>query len=319
MYPADFKELTRTAREKAFHLGFDLFGIAPAAKLNEHEYYLKDWLSSGMNGNMSFLERNIEKRLDPELLFPGAKSIIVTGINYYNEQRQGHNGIPVISRYAYGNDYHDVILNKLQQVLQILREKEPSVNCKVYVDSAPILEKAWARQAGLGWQGRNSLIINSRFGSFFFLGILIVDTELEFDKPFEADHCGECRLCVDACPTGAITGRGTIDARKCISYLTVENKDSIPLEFSEKFGGRIFGCDICQEVCPWNKNARNNTNPEFRLSHSIESMTKKEWFSLTGDRFDELFKASPVARIRYERMIRNIEAAFPQQNKKADH
>lgn len=309
------KKLADLAREKAFQAGFDLFGIAPARKLEEYEPVLKNWLDSGMNGDMAFLERDPEKRLDPSLLFPGAKSVIVAGLNYYNEKKQGGDRIPVISRYAYGRDYHDVILKKLQQVLEVVRENDPLVNGRAFVDTAPIMEKAWAKEAGIGWQGRNSLVINNKLGSFFFLGILLLDIDLGYDKPFNADYCGECRLCIEACPTKAINDNRTINARKCISYQTIENKNDIPRDLSEKFEGRVFGCDICQEVCPWNKNARINTIPEFSISPELEKLTENEWFSMTRERFVEVFKGSPVFRIRYERMLRNIKEAFPENKK----
>jgi len=301
-------ELSGMIKERAKELGFDLCGIARARKLEERRPVLTGWLTDGMNGDMAFLERDKEKRLDPTILFPGSRSVIVTGINYYNEKKQ-RDDVPVLSRYSYGKDYHVVILEKLNKILELVTYIEPSSTGKAFVDSAPVMEKAWAAEAGLGWQGRNSLVINSRIGSFFFIGILLLDIELEYDKTSSAD-CGECRLCISLCPTGAINDNRTIDARKCIAYHTIENKGNIPADLSKRFRGRVFGCDICQEVCPWNKNARINTTAEFSISPILENLSADNWKSMDTEQFKRLFENTPAGRIKYQRMMRNIEIAI---------
>ena len=300
------KVLTNLIKRKVFELGFDLCGVAPARKLEEHESVLRDWCSSGMNGDMTYLGRGLEKRIDPSLLFSGTRSVIVTGLNYYTNKRQGGNGVPEISRYAYGADYHDVIITKLGQILNLIRSNEDQVSGKVFVDSAPILEKAWAREAGLGWPGRHSVIINRDIGSFFFIGVLLVDIELEYDKPFAGDHCGECRLCIESCPTKAINDNRTIDARKCIAYLTIESKVAIPEDLAGKMEGRVFGCDKCQEVCPWNNKAKYHKTPEFELSAEVDIMTAEDWKSLSGEDFKRLFKKSAIGRRTYARFMQNV-------------
>ena len=260
------KNLALLIREKAIELGFDLCGIAPSGILKEHEPVINNWCSSGMNGEMNYLCQNIDKRIEPGLLFSGAKSVIVTGLNYYADREQGGKGIPVISRYAYGVNYHDVVITKLNAILDYIQSISPDAKGRSFVDSAPLLEKAWARKAGLGWPGRHSVLINKQIGSFFFLGVIILNIDLDYDEPFNEDHCGACRLCIESCPTGAINENRTIDARRCIAYLTVESKAPVNEELVKKFEGRVFGCDRCQEVCPWNKNAKTNKNPEFELS-----------------------------------------------------
>jgi epoxyqueuosine reductase len=267
-----------------------------------------------MNAGMTFLERDTEKRFDPSLLFPGTVSVIVAGLRYGGEKNQT-DGVPVLSRYSYGKDYHNVITEKLNLVLQFLKEKDPSTDGRAFVDSAAINEKSWAMEAGIGWQGRNSLVINEKAGSFFFIGILLVNTELEYDERV-TERCGQCRLCVESCPTMAINDNRTIDARKCISYHTIENKGTVPAVLSAKFRGRVFGCDICQEVCPWNRNLSGDVINEFRLSDDIEKMTAKNWVSLTPEKFTALFGESPAGRIKYERMMRNVSIAISSLKKK---
>jgi epoxyqueuosine reductase len=297
---------SRVIKGKAFELGFDLCGIAPAHPLNEHKKSLKNWCHSGMNGTMSYLEKEMDKRTNPELLFPGAKSIIVTGLSYYSEKKQGGNGVPVISRYAYGADYHDVIIKKLNRILDFIRSYDLSVEGKSFVDTAPVLEKAWAREAGLGWRGRHSIIINNTIGSFFFIGVIIVNIGLDYDKPFTGDHCGECRLCIDSCPTGAINSDRTIDARKCIANLTIENRDPVAETLAEKMDGRIYGCDRCQEVCPWNRNAVPHRVPEFNISGELASLSREEWISMSAKRYNALFRKSAIRRKKYESFKKNI-------------
>lgn len=300
------KVLTNLIKEKAFELGFDLCGVAPARKLEEHESVLRDWCNSGMSGEMTYLGRSLEKRTDPSILMPGAKSVLVFGLNYYTNKRQGGNGVPIISRYAYGTDYHDVIINKLGHILNFISSNEEVVNGKAFVDSAPILEKAWAKEAGLGWPGRHSVLINREIGSFFFIGVLLVDIELEYDKPFSGDLCGECHLCIESCPTKAINENRTIDARKCIAYLTIESKSVVPEDLAGKMEGRVFGCDKCQEVCQWNKHAKSHKIPEFELPAELDMMTAEHWKNLSGEDFKKLFKKSAIKRRTYLRFMQNV-------------
>jgi len=300
------KTISLLIKEKAYELGFDLCGIAPSKVLKEHESVIKNWCCSGMNGDMTYLGQNIEKRINPGLLVPGAKSVIVTGLNYFTGKKQGGDGIPVISRYAYGINYHDVIKDKLNTILDYIKSIRPEAEGKAFVDSAPIIEKAWAREAGLGWPGRHSILINNKIGSFFFLGVIILNIDLDYDEPFNEDHCGTCRLCIDSCPTGAINENRTIDVRKCIAYLTIENKDPVPEELALKMEGRVFGCDKCQDVCPWNNNAKPHKNPEFEISEELALMNAKEWLNLTRKQFNRLFKRSAIERRTYERLMKNV-------------
>ena len=297
-------------RKKAFELGFDLCGIAQCRPLKEYQSVFEEWLNAGMNDKMGYLARNVQKRLDPGLLLHGAKSIVVTGMNYYSENRQLHTGVPVISRYAYGIDYHGILIPCLEELLSFVKSLVPETEGKAFCDSGPILEKAWAKEAGLGWQGRNSVLINRAIGSFFFIGVLILNIELVYDKPHRGDFCGDCRLCIDSCPTGAINENHTIDTRKCISNLTIENKDPIREELLPFLGGRVYGCDKCQEVCPWNNSARQNTNREMMPPDEIADMSVEDWQGLTAERFEMLFGKSAIGRVKYENFRRNIIAAI---------
>jgi epoxyqueuosine reductase len=307
---SDVEGLSELIKKKAHNLGFDLCGIAPSRILKEHETKIRDWCSSGMNADMTYLCRNPEKRIDPESLLPGARSVIVTGLNYYSCERLTGDGAPVISRYAFGTNYHDVIQGKLHELLMSIKVSDRDAVGRSFVDSAPLLEKAWAKEAGLGWPGRHSVLINNKIGSFFFIGVLIVNISLNYDEPFAGDHCGSCRLCIDSCPTGAINENRTIDARKCISYLTIENKYPLSAEQAEKMEGRLIGCDKCQEVCPWNRNAVPNINPEFRLSGEIERMTLDDWRNLSKEKYRVLFRDSVISRIKYDKLLKNISVLF---------
>lgn len=302
--------LTKLIRESSEELGFDLCGIAPSGILSEQGRILKEWCASGMHGDMDYLCRDIEKRTNPEYMVAGSKSVIVTGLGYYTQEKQSGKGKAVLSRYVYGHDYHDVIKAKLNKILYRIKSFDPLINGRTFVDSAPLPEKAWACEAGLGWQGRNSIVINKTIGSFFFIGIILIDAELDYDKPAKVDNCGTCRLCVSACPTGAINANRTIDARKCIAYLTIESRGPIPDELALKMEGRIFGCDRCQEVCPWNRDIKTHKTPEFEINSELESMTRGEWLALTQERFDSLFRKSAVKRTTYEKLMRNIRAAM---------
>jgi epoxyqueuosine reductase len=299
-------------KEYAAEVGFDLCGITRARTLEENRAVLTKWTLEGMNGDMEYLGQNIEKRLDPRILVPGARSLIVTGINYYTNKKQGGNGVPVISRYAYGLNYHDVIKKKLHKLLDLIKTIYPDAQGRSFVDSAPLLEKAWGREAGLGWQGRHSILINKQIGSFFFIGIIVLNIELEYDQPSGEDYCGKCTLCIDFCPTGAINNNRTIDSRKCIAFQTLESRTSIPGEIVLKLEGRTFGCDRCQEICPWNKGSKQHKTPEFDLPEEVGLMTADNWKNLTRKEFKRLFKGSAIGRRSYCRFMDNIEAALSQ-------
>jgi epoxyqueuosine reductase len=300
------KNLSVIIKEKSLSLGFDICGIAQSRVLSENGAVLKKWCEDGMNGKISYLETNIEKRINPEQLFQGAKSLVVTGMSYYSEMKQKKTGVPLISRYAYGTDYHYVITKKLEELLTFIKGIDPSAKGRSYVDSAPLLEKPWAKEAGLGWQGKHSIVINKKTGSFFFIGILVLNLDLQYDNPFAGEHCGDCRLCIDQCPTGAINNNRTIDVRKCIANLTIEDRGPIPEEIIPKLGGRVYGCDRCQEVCPWNKDAKPDIHPEFALSEEIAEMNLDEWQTLSKERYDRLFKNSAMNRVKYDHFMQNI-------------
>lgn len=304
------KILSKSIKEKAYELGFDICGIAKARSLDEYGPWFKAWVDAGMNDIMGYLARDIEKRLDPWNLFPGARSLVVTGLSYYSENKQKDPEAPILSRYTYGTDYHDVITDKLEKLLAWIKSIEPETEGKAVVDSSPLPEKAWAREAGLGWQGRHSILINEDIGSFFFIGILLLNRDLDYDSPFTEDHCGECRICIEACPTGAINENRTIDARRCIASLTIERRGPIPVELVPKLGRRIYGCDKCQEVCPWNKDIRIKCTPEFAINEELAGMTVEDWRSLTREKFSRLFGKSSMSRVKYEKLMGNIEDAL---------
>jgi len=301
--------LTRLIKNYAGEIGFDLCGIAAARSLEEHREKLMKWTVAGMNGDMAYLAQNVEKRLDPRILVPGAKSVIVTGLNYFNDKKQGGQGVPVISKYAYGLNYHDVILKKLRDILAFIKSIQPGTEGRTFVDSAPVLEKAWAREAGLGWPGKHSVLINKEIGSFFFIGVIIINLELEYDKPVSEDYCGSCSKCINACPTAAINGDRTIDARNCIAYLTIESKELIPEPIIPRLGGQAFGCDICQDVCPRNRNLKPHNTPEFDLPPEVQMMTASDWKNLSRKDYKRLFRGSAIGRRSYCRFMDNIEAA----------
>ncbi len=302
----DKTDLSIAIKRKVHDLGFDMCGIASAKDLKENRDVLKSWCNAGMNGQMAYLSRNMEKRSDPGLLFPGARSLVVTGMSYYRGIRQVKPGVPIISRYAYGTNYHDVIIKKLDCLLAFVKSLKKDAEGRSFVDSAPLLEKAWAQEAGLGWQGKHSVIINKKAGSFFFIGTLILNIELDYDKSYGKDFCGDCRLCIDACPTGAINENRTINAGRCLANLTIENREPVPAEFKSMMKQRVFGCDLCQEACPWNRNAPVDLHSEFDLPEEIAEMSADDWMSLSKEQFDRLFGRSSVGRVKYENLIQNI-------------
>jgi epoxyqueuosine reductase len=294
-------------KTEAKNLGFMFCGIAKAEFLEQEAPRLEDWLKKGMHGEMQYMENHFDKRLDPRLLVDGAKSVISLGLNYYTDNDQQDPLAPKISRYAYGADYHHVIKDKLKQLLNIINEQIGEVGGRAFVDSAPVLDKAWAKKAGMGWIGKNTNLINKKAGAFFFLAELIIDLELEYDIEPTADHCGSCTRCIDACPTEAIVGPYIVDGSRCISYLTIELKNEIPTEFRGKMDNWMFGCDICQNVCPWNKFSVLHNEPSFTPHTELLGMKKTDWEDITHETFQKVFKNSAVKRTKFDGLKRNIE------------
>jgi epoxyqueuosine reductase len=299
-------------------LGFDYCGIAKAGKLDEDARRLEQWLNKNMQGNMEYMSRNFEKRIDPTVLMPGAKSVITLLLNYYPEQKQSAEENKV-SKYAYGKDYHEVIKNKLHEFLFLLREKLGTIDGRGFVDSAPVLERAWAKKSGLGWVGKNGNLITKKSGSFFFIATLIVDLAFEYDISAEFDHCGTCTKCIDACPTEAILPNKVVDGSKCISYFTIELKDAlIPENMKGKFDNWMFGCDTCQDVCPWNRFSKPTTETQFQPLSEIISFTKKDWKAITEEKFKIIFKDSPIKRSKYSGIKRNLQFLNPEKSAAPD-
>jgi epoxyqueuosine reductase len=297
---------TNIVKQKAAELGFDFCGISTATFLEEEAPRLEKWLNQHMHGQMSYMENHFDKRLDPRLLVPGAKSVVSLLYNYYPAKQILHQDEELkISKYAYGTDYHFVIKAKLKSLLEVLQQEIGDIDGRVFVDSAPVMDKAWAVRSGAGWLGKHTNIINRKLGSFFFIAELIIDLELEPDAPTK-DYCGTCTRCIDACPTDAITAPYVVDGSKCISYLTIELKDKIPDEFAGKMDNWIFGCDICQDVCPWNRFASPHREPAFEPHPQLEHMKTTDWQEITEELFNELFKKSAVKRTKLEGLRRNI-------------
>ncbi len=298
---------TLLIKTKAQELGFSYCGISKAEFLEEEAHHLETWLKRSYNGKMSYMENHFDKRLDPRLLVDGAKSVVSLLLNYNTNQFQTDTTAPKISTYAYGEDYHDVIKDKLKEFLSYIQSTIGEVNGRVFVDSAPVMDKAWAKKSGLGWVGKNSNLIHPKQGSFFFIAELIIDLELESDGPIK-DYCGTCTRCIDACPTDAIVEPYVVNGSKCISYLTIELKDAIiPNEFKGKMDGWMFGCDVCQDVCPWNRFAKQHQEPRFNPKTNVLEMSKNDWKELTSEVFNELFKRSAVKRTKFDGLKRNIE------------
>jgi len=293
-------------KQEAKRLGFDFCGISKAEFLEEEAPRLEKWLNSNMHGKMEYMENYFDKRLDPTLLVDGAKSVVSLLYNYYPEQTQHHTDTPKISKYAYGKDYHEIIKEKLKEFLHTLKEKIGDVNGRAFVDSAPVLDKAWAKRSGLGWIGKNTNLINKQQGSFFFIAELIIDLDLDYDGPI-ADYCGTCTRCLDACPTEAIVAPYIVDGSKCISYLTIELKENIPTEFKNKMDNWAFGCDVCQDVCPWNRFSTTHHEAQFNNQTGLLDLTKDEWFEMTEETFNYVFKQSAVKRTKYKGLKRNLE------------
>jgi epoxyqueuosine reductase len=297
---------TRIIKKIATQLGFEYCGVAQAKRLDDDAQRLEQWLSRNMHGAMKYMENHFELRVNPALLVPGAKSVITLLKNYFPKKRQNEDAVK-ISKYALGKDYHDVIRSQMKIFLELIKDEIGEVNGRGFVDSAPVLERSWAQRSGVGWIGKNGNLITKQTGSFFFIATLITDLELNYDDPFAKDYCGSCTRCIDACPTEAILPGKVINGSKCISYFTIELKDLlIPSEMKGKFDNWAFGCDICQDVCPWNRFSKETPDPNFTPIPELLNLTTKEWEEMTEETFKKLFKDSPISRARWRGMQRNI-------------
>ncbi len=297
---------TTLIRAEAHRLGFEFVGFARAERLDVEAKRLESWLSKGAHGSMGYMANHFDMRVDPTLLVPGAKTLICLTFNYFTDKKQADPEAPKIARYAYGEDYHFVVKERLKSLLAYMQAEIGEVNGRCFVDSAPVMEREWAQRAGLGWNGRNTLTINPKRGSFFFLAEIICDLPMLYDDPIR-DHCGTCRRCIDACPTQAIAPEGYfLDATKCISYLTIELRDEIPSEFKQQMDGWMFGCDVCQEVCPWNRFSEQHHEPAFEPHPELLGMSKREWQELTEEVFGRVFKKSAVKRTKFAGLKRNL-------------
>jgi len=291
-------------KQKALELGFSAIGISNADFLKKESKQLKEWLDNGFHGEMKYMENHFEKRIDPRKLVEGAKSVISVLYNYFPKEHQRKDTYQ-ISKYAYGTDYHYVVKEKLLKLLEYINTEIGAVNGRAFVDSAPVMDKVWAAKSGLGWIGKNTNLITRQHGSFVFIGELIIDLTLDYSRLPQKNLCGNCTKCVDACPTGALKPY-QLDARKCISYLTIEKKGEIPSEFEEKWHDWIFGCDICQDVCPWNNNARPHSEFQFKITEELKNFKKDDWENLDQSTFKKMFKNSPVERTKFKGLKRNI-------------
>lgn len=301
------EQYKKIIKQKALELGFFEVGFSKAEFLETEAPKLEKWLANSMHGKMAYMQNHFDKRLDPRLLVDGAKTVVSLLFNYYSTRKQNDIAAPKISKYAYGQDYHDVLKSKLHELINWIREHIGEVNGRAFVDSAPVLERAWAAKSGLGWIGKNGNLINKGSGSFYFLSELIIDLELPADNKIATNHCGTCTACIDACPTEAIISPSIIDGSKCISYYTIELKDALPNDAKGKLDNWMFGCDVCQDVCPWNRFATPNNEPEFAPNKELMGFTKQDWIELTEDVFKKVFKNSPVKRTKYNGLKRNID------------
>lgn len=302
------EQRSQLIKQEAYRLGFDACGMAKATRLDDDARRLESWLQNGFHGKMQYMENYFDLRTDPGKLVPGAKSVITLLLNYYPQQKQSP-GTPHIAKYAYGTDYHYVIREKLNLFLQYIKETIGEVQGRGFVDSAPVLERSWAVRSGLGWVGKNGNLLTKHSGSFFFIATLITDLELTADAPFSADYCGTCTKCMDACPTDAIVSPAIINGSKCISYLTIELKDAlIPDEFHGKMEDWMFGCDICQDVCPWNRFSKPNREPHFTPIPEVLNLSVAEWEQMSEDQFRKVFKDSPLKRTKWTGIQRNLKA-----------
>lgn len=298
------EKYSKFVKEEAKRLGFLSCGISKAGFLEQEAPRLENWLKNNRNGQMAYMENHFDKRLDPTLLVDDGKSVVSLLLNYYPDSTQNSESFK-ISKYAYGQDYHFVIKDKLKELLHSIQENIGEVSGRAFVDSAPVLDKAWAAKSGLGWIGKNSNLITQKVGSFYFIAELIIDLELEYDHAV-TDHCGTCTACIDACPTQAIVAPYIVDGSKCISYYTIELKENLPEEMKGKFDEWMFGCDTCQDVCPWNRFSKPHSEPLFNPNSDLLSFTKKDWLEITEETFRAVFKNSPIKRTKFDGLKRNI-------------
>lgn len=304
--PSPKTENAKLIKQEAQRLGFMYCGISKAEFLEDEAPKLEEWLNKNYHGTMGWMANHFDKRLDPTKLVPGAKSVVSVLLNYYPEKEQKDLNAPKISKYAFGGDYHYVIKDKLKELAHFIEENIGGVSGRAFVDSAPVMDKVWAKRSGLGWVGKNTNLIHPKHGSFFFIGELILDLELEPDGSIK-DYCGTCTACLDACPTDALVAPYQIDASRCISYLTIELKEQIPTEFKGQMDGWAFGCDVCQDVCPWNRFSKPHNEPAFDPKEGLLEMTESDWEEITEDVFRRLFKNSAVKRTKYSGLKRNID------------
>jgi epoxyqueuosine reductase len=300
----NYKSAISTESER---LGFMACGFSKARFLEEEAPRLEEWLNRDYQGEMSWMENNFDKRLDPRKLVPGAKTVISLLFNYYPADHQNNSDAPKIAKYAYGEDYHFVVKDKLKLLLQFIRDNIGEVEGRAFVDSAPVMDRAWAQEAGLGWIGKNTLLLNKQAGSFFFIAELILDLEVEATPPNKFDHCGTCTRCIEACPTDALVDANLLDASKCISYLTIELKDAIPEDFKGKMENWAFGCDICQDVCPWNRFSKAQEEERLKPHSELLEMSAKDWDEITEEVFRKVFKKSALKRTKYSGLKRNLD------------
>ncbi len=299
------REISLFLKQESIALGFLSCGISKARFLEEEAPRLESWLKSNMHGEMSYMENYFDKRLDPSKLVEGCKSVISLSFNYYTEVQQNPDSYK-ISKYAYGEDYHEVIKRKLKLLIEKLQSKIGEVNARSFVDSAPVMDKVWAKESGLGWIGKHSNLISKSQGSFFFLAEILIDIECEYDQAFQTDHCGTCTKCIDACPTDAIVSPYIVDGSKCISYFTIELKKEFESNMKLDFDEWVFGCDVCQDVCPWNRFSIPHQHQEFMIKEEIKNYTKKDWEEISEEKFKLIFKNSPIKRSKFEGFKRNI-------------
>lgn len=304
----NLQQQTHFIKHSATELGFDYCGIAKAVKLDNDAFRLEKWLHYGMHGSMQYMENHFDMRVDPQKLVPGAKSVITLLQNYFPQKQADSPVSPKISKYALGKDYHEVIKSKLKFFIETIKENIGDINGRGFVDSAPVLERTWAQRSGLGWVGKNGNLITKENGSFYFIATLITDLQLNYDDPFAKDFCGTCTRCIDACPTDAILPDKVIDGSKCISYFTIELKEMlIPAEMKGKFDNWMFGCDTCQDVCPWNRFSKPHNEKEFQPLQEVLNFTTKEWEELNEESFKKIFKDSPIKRSKFQGIQRNLK------------
>lgn len=302
------KKNSQRIRSEALRLGFLDCGITSAEPIENLQAYMEDWVKKGFHGEMKYMADHLQERADPRIFYEGAKSVIMVLQNYYTNEKQKDPSAPVLARYSFGKDYHTVIQKKLKKLLDFIHAEIQPCKGKIFVDSSPIHEKSLARRAGLGWAGKNTLLLSQKAGSFFFIGGIITDLELDYNQHPVENLCGSCNLCMEACPTGAIVRPGVLDVRKCISYLTIEKRSGgLPVELKRSFQNRVYGCDICQDVCPWNKSLIPHSESELLPEPELFEMTRNDWYEMDEKKFNRIFRQSGIKRLKYSGLRRNLE------------